>query len=101
MKDINIKELHGRYWDFIMKLPPFQGALLIVATISIPIFSITLGTATAIDYSYKTNCLDSPMSRRWIPYVCEEYHDGKWVEIDPSNSKIYYYNAAAGKVGEQ
>jgi hypothetical protein len=89
-----IKKWGIKYWNWIMGSP---GAILLVAVLipSVMIF----GLVAVSDSHLKTKCLDSQLARRWSPTdsVCEEYHDGEWIEADLSGANIYYYNNAASR----
>jgi len=92
-----IKELWENYWDWIFDLSPFIGAMVLIINIAIPLFTITAIMVNRLANYDSSICLDSQVARRWQAFICEEYHDGEWIKIDPNGNKIYHYNEPASR----
>jgi len=65
----------------------------IVITIVITIYLILVN---GLNISRRSECLGSQLARRYSDWVCEEYYDNKWIEVDLSET-IYHYNEAASR----
>lgn len=102
MQNTDTKHWLTKYWGWLFDLPDLIGTLLLMITITAPIFIVIFVLYAIIGFSLKETCLDSQYPRRWNKgdTICEEYHDGEWVKVNPSNDKIYYYNDIASGISE-
>jgi hypothetical protein len=92
----NIKEWWEKYLDFLYELPDGMGLPLLLVSIIIPVIIFCLILTEIADVSRRSKCLDSSLARRYNNWICEEYHDNEWIEIDLSEN-IYYYNESASR----
>ena len=94
-----IRKRWTQYWDYIIELPSYIGISLAILIFLGPILAGSLGLIAVMDSHFKTTCLNSQMMRRWSPTdrICQEYHDGEWIEIDLAGDNIYHYNNEASQ----
>jgi hypothetical protein len=63
--------------------------------LSLVVIAIIIAFIVAlITNNYRSKCLDSPAIRRYHADICDEWHDGEWVEINPSANFPILYNTA-------
>lgn len=97
----NILGLFDKYIDWLDNLNPLLAVMIFVISIALSIVLVCSIAAKVEIQIHKRICLESVQPRRYHAPICEEYTDGKWVEIDAREKEpIYHYNEEAVKVNE-
>lgn len=99
----NITDLWNKYWEWLWDLDILPGLPIFVATIMIPVILLIQLITFSLGTYHKGNCLNSSYNRRWEEnsWVCEEYVEDKWVEINQfEKGFIYHYNKTKREIIE-
>lgn len=91
-----IKKLFSDYDRWADTLDDPMGCA-IVLPIGIFVATIIFFLIGTLNYHSKNQCLDSLLPRRYYNLACEERINDEWIEVIPSNEKVYYYNEPASR----